>query len=531
MRAWCLAGLLFLAATSTASGAAPILDPLGTTLAALPGCAGRAVAPRPPLSPQNPYMAPTRDCNLHNDTWMTDAYAARPARERPSRSRRVPPALCGSLTFDSKRPIVTVCPSRGAPAAGAHHRPRDARGHRHVRPAEGARPAGQNTFQNFTGGGYFFLDAKDRIWIATKTSHLFVIAGRADGKRYRQDDDYDLTGVLEEDERVTSALPDFDGRIWFVSKKSGKVGILDPKNAQDRVDPPRRGDPELVRGRPRRASTSSPTSACTASAPASGKPKVDWKVKYDNSGIHKPSQVNAGSGTTPTITNGGYVAITDNADPMKVVVYRTATKLKKGQKRTVCEVPVFRGRQRDRELADRRRPLVRRREQLRLPGPVRPERRSGDHDRLRPRRRQREGHRLRKVWRNTDRARAVGRAEALDEDRPDLHLHAGPDAAGVQPYLGGDRLPHRQDRVEGLRRHRAGFNNNYAGIAIGPDGSPTWACSAGSSGCATAEGVGERQLRLGRGSREPVTRAVEGAKRHTRRRRIRSCDVVRRTRA
>ena len=26
-----------------------------------------------------------------------------------------------------------------------------------------------------------------------------------------------------------------------------------------------------------------------------------WKVKYRNSGIHKPSQVDAGTGTTPTI--------------------------------------------------------------------------------------------------------------------------------------------------------------------------------------------------------------------------------------
>ena len=35
------------------------------------------------------------------------------------------------------------------------------------------------------------------------------------------------------------------------------------------------------------------------------------------------------------------MSITDNADPMNVVVYRTAKKLKKGQKRVVCAVPVF----------------------------------------------------------------------------------------------------------------------------------------------------------------------------------------------
>ena len=64
-------------------------------------------------------------------------------------------------------------------------------------------------------------------------------------------------------------------------------------------------------------------------------------MRYRNSGIHKPSQVDAGSGTTPTVMSGGYVAITDNADPMNVVVYRTAAHARRGQRRVVCEVPVF----------------------------------------------------------------------------------------------------------------------------------------------------------------------------------------------
>ena len=59
-------------------------------------------------------------------------------------------------------------------------------------------------------------------------------------------------------------------------------------------------------------------------AKGNGKPQIVWQTDYPNSGIVKPSQVDAGSGTTPTIMNGGYVAITDNADPMNVVVYRTS---------------------------------------------------------------------------------------------------------------------------------------------------------------------------------------------------------------
>ena len=62
-------------------------------------------------------------------------------------------------------------------------------------------------------------------------------------------------------------------------------------------------------------------------ATSAGVPRIVWKAGYPNSGIVKPSQVDAGSGTTPTIMSGGYVAITDNADPMDVVVYRIAAKL------------------------------------------------------------------------------------------------------------------------------------------------------------------------------------------------------------
>jgi hypothetical protein len=76
-----------------------------------------------------------------------------------------------------------------------------------------------------------------------------------------------------------------------------------------------------------------------------------WSIRHRNIGIQKPGQINAGSGTTPTLVgplSGGarsaepaYVAITDNADPMDVVVYRAADRLERGRHRVVCEVPVF----------------------------------------------------------------------------------------------------------------------------------------------------------------------------------------------
>ncbi|HEY2637693.1 MAG TPA: hypothetical protein VGI54_09915, partial [Solirubrobacteraceae bacterium] len=194
---------------------------------------------------------------------------------------------------------------------------------------------------NFAGGGYFFLDQRGRVWSATKTNHLLVLALDKDAKGFHVVSDYDLTRAVTGGERITSALPDFSGRIWFVTKKDGKVGVLNPRTRRIRIK--RTGEEienSFAVGRGG-VFVVSDKRMYRFDAGKDGRPHVTWKVRYRNSGIHKPSQVDAGSGTTPTILAHGLVAITDNADPMNVVVYRTAKRLGRHAKRTVCTVPVF----------------------------------------------------------------------------------------------------------------------------------------------------------------------------------------------
>ena len=180
------------------------------------------------------------------------------------------------------------------------------------------------------------------MWVPTKTDHIFVIGESADGQSLELRRDYDLTGVLDEgSERITSALPDFSGRIWFVSKKNGKVGTLDRKTGKVKVKTVGEEiENSFAVGR-NGVYIVSDKRMYRFEAGRNGKPVIVWQAGYKNSGVVKPSQVDAGSGTTPTLMKGGYVAITDNAEPMNVVVYRRATHLRHGQKRKVCEVPVF----------------------------------------------------------------------------------------------------------------------------------------------------------------------------------------------
>jgi hypothetical protein len=297
-----------------------------------------------PAPPQNPFLATTPFSNIHNDTWMTDAYAtAGPSGTKfTTKYGPLSPSLCSAMVFDTHGRIITICPSTAAPPTLRIIDPKTLKVVAdYAFPAGAPPPAGTKAFQNFTGGGYFYLDRKNRVTTATKTNHIFVMAETPSGRGVKRVADYNLTKYLTGTERITSALPDFSGRIWFVSKKDGKIGVLDPKTKKVHVK--RTGEEienSFAVGKDGIYIVSDKR-MYKLNAGKDGVPRTTWSSKYRNSGIVKPSQVDAGSGTTPTIMSGGYVAITDNADPMDVVVYRTATKLKKGQRRVVCQVPVF----------------------------------------------------------------------------------------------------------------------------------------------------------------------------------------------
>ena len=56
---------------------APIPDPLPTTLPHFQGAPATARPMRATVAPQNPFLAHDPRSNIHNDTWMTDAYRQR----------------------------------------------------------------------------------------------------------------------------------------------------------------------------------------------------------------------------------------------------------------------------------------------------------------------------------------------------------------------------------------------------------------------------------------------------------------------
>jgi hypothetical protein len=199
--------------------------------------------------------------------------------------------------------------------------------------------SGSNPFTDFSGGGYFYLDDQDEAVLPTTDRHLLVVA-ETPGPGFAVTHDFDLSGAVPSSDAIESALPDWSGRLWFVSRQ-GIVGTVDrTSGAIHTLQLPGEGiSNSFAVDETGGVYIVSDKALYRFDAGPDGGPQVSWREVYPNSGIHKPGQSDAGSGTTPTLMGGDRVTITDNADPMDVVVYKRARSITGS--RLVCSEPVF----------------------------------------------------------------------------------------------------------------------------------------------------------------------------------------------
>ncbi|MEA2398232.1 MAG: hypothetical protein QOK25_1788 [Thermoleophilaceae bacterium] len=289
--------------------------------------------------PRHPFMAPNDRSNLHNDGYQTDANVGPgPLGRSMQRLSTFQSADCASITFDSKGRVVTVCVGLGRPTLFMFDPKTLETLASMTLPPRQPDPQGR-VFNDFAGGGYFYLDHQDRAVVLTNDKHLYVIK-ETPGPGFAIDRDYDLSGVIPLTDKGFSALPDWSGRYWFVTA-SGVVGTVEPasgavhsmqlpgEDIQNSFAVDEDGGVYVVSNKALYRFDPGPA----------GEPKVTWREVYPNSGIHKPGQADVGSGTTPTVMDSGLVAITDNADPMDVLVYRRGRSV--AGSRLVCKEPVF----------------------------------------------------------------------------------------------------------------------------------------------------------------------------------------------
>jgi hypothetical protein len=329
----------FWALAAPVSAAPPAPIPEGPDAASLPPFLGSPAAQNPVAAvdpPRHPFMAPNSRSNLHVDAYQTDVHQGPgPLGKDMSRVETFLEGDCASVTFDSRGRIVTVCVGLEGPKLLML----DATTLETLAsfPLPPRVPGGGSVFNDFAGGGYFYLDEHDRAVVPTTSRHLFVV--REEGEGFALERDYDLTSAVVPGDKIVSALPDWTGRLWFVSQQ-GVVGVVDRDSGAVRALPLR----ELITNSFAVDETGgiylvTDVAAYRLDYGTRGFPVVTWREVYENSGIAKPGQVGPGSGTTPTLLGRDLVAVTDNGDPMNVVVYRRAKATTSS--RTVCVQPVF----------------------------------------------------------------------------------------------------------------------------------------------------------------------------------------------
>jgi len=444
-------------------------DPLSSS----PTFEGTPATPAPirgvPEPPRHPFMAPNGRSNIHNDAFMSDVYRGPgPLGDGPEVSTFFA-RECASIAFDAQGRIVSICVGLERPVLVLLD-PRTLQ-------TLAAKPlplrnfqSGANPFTDFSGGGYFYLDHRDRAVVPTNDRRVLVVA-IAPGPRLKTVRSYDLSSQMPAGDGIISILPDWEGGLWFVSR-GGLVGTIEPDSGEVRT---LRLEGEGISNSFAVDETGGVYIVSDAAfyrfdAGSGGEPAVSWRQPYPDTEVHKPGQSDAGSGTTPTVMGRKWVAITDNADPMNVRVYRR-TKRPLAQ-REVCSAPVFAqgASATDQSLIATNRSIVAENNygysvaataggRTTTPGLERIDVvEDGD------------GHACRKVWSSDEIAPSVV---------PKLSLAAGlvytytkpPGSATEDPwYLTAldfrtGKTVYRRLAGEGL-----GYNNNYAPVTLGPDG-------------------------------------------------------------
>lgn len=304
----------------------------------LTGAALKAAAPA-----QDPFLAPGPTSNIHNDAFMSDAYFGPRVVDPETATVRSFRALgdCASIMFDRRGRLVAVCVGPTRVVA-------------YLIDPDTLEPLAERFIADrvisgdfdttYAGGGYAFLDRAGRLVIPGTDGVIerFRITDREGHAAIEALDAFDVSHTLAPDEPISSALPDWSGRLWYVGSE-GTVGTLNPSTREARSIRFEDADIEnsFALAPDGGAYVVTSRELVSLRIGSGGLPQVIWSQAYDRGRRRKPGQSSRASGTTPTVLLGGrFVAIADNAEPrMHVQVYDARPGVRGSW--LVCETEVF----------------------------------------------------------------------------------------------------------------------------------------------------------------------------------------------
>ncbi|MGO4257641.1 hypothetical protein [Marmoricola sp. RAF53] len=296
--------------------------------------------PHEPIK-QNPHLSANGTNSMHNDAYASDAYEVSGplGRNLQVRSATYGVSECATMAFDSRGRIVGLC----GDLTGFKMRLIDPTTLQTIgsdlTTSQRNLLTLQNPFTDMCGGTYFSLDDHDVAYVLTVSKQVWKV--RVDTGGFTKLGAYDVAGAVPDGDCLIATLPDWSGRIFFVTQQ-GRVGVIDPDTGAVKTMkfPDGEGIYNSIAGDESGAIyIVTDHTFYAVDADATGQPKVRWSETYDRGTQQKPGQLSQGSGTTPTVIGDDLVVITDNAEPrMNVLFYR-----RNGGDgdRLLCKVPVF----------------------------------------------------------------------------------------------------------------------------------------------------------------------------------------------
>jgi hypothetical protein len=300
--------------------------------------------------PQHPYMAAGANSNMHNDASMSDAYpASGPLGIQPrvfSRSQGF--GGYGTIAFDSAGRLVAVYSNaRRFQLELMHPTTLEELASYDLPPRslsfliQGVMP-----WEYIGAGMYFYLDHLDRAVLPTTRNTVQVVqVPPADSPAgFQLVREYDLSAYVTDlpfpaEDSVAWVLPDWGGAYYWFATTAGVVGTLHMDTGKVQTLPLAG---EIIENSfaigPEGVFILSDQALYRFQLDNSGAIQAVWRLPYDPGPAKKPGLITRGSGTSVTLLGdeGGFVAVTDNAEPQIHLLF-----IRRTDGAEVCRTPLF----------------------------------------------------------------------------------------------------------------------------------------------------------------------------------------------
>ena len=326
-----------------------------------------AVQMPPTGEPRHPFMARTDASAMHAGSWENDVHPAKAVMSENAfvRTRRAggkAPRQCATFVFTSKGYPLILC--GGLTSFRLQLLDPDslellAKFDLPMRPSTfeaGVKRDSDIIFTDTSGGAYLYLDDQDRAVLADSRQRIRRIGPvqDEDGQwKFKEFDSWDMSEHVPHDcfhynnlrpkgecDGITTVMPDYNGLLWWVTR-NGRVGSLNTESGE--VVATNLGGEEI-----QNSFALDENGAYIVSDHAmyhmkliDGMPTTHWRIPYDRGSGRKVGSINQGSGTSPSLFGEDYVTYTDNADDHMNIHVARRGKLEEGQERHICQVPVF----------------------------------------------------------------------------------------------------------------------------------------------------------------------------------------------